>query len=133
MNRAELLEISARGEDSRQQFSAVVWRPEAEWSADADTTQATGEVTPPVTPPLAPPVQRLLALLAEEGELSNADIRERLNLKDRTHVREHYIESALAQRLVEYTIPDKPNSRLQKHRLTAAGQALLNTGQDRKE
>lgn len=137
MNRAELLEISARGEGSRHQFSAVVWRPEAEWSADADTTQATGEVTPPVTLPLAlpvtPSVQRLLALLAEEGELSNADIRERLNLKNRTHVREHNIEPALAQRLVEYTIPDKPNSRLQKYRLTAAGQALLNTRQDRKE
>lgn len=59
------------------------------------------------------------------GELSNADIRERKNLKDRTHVREHYIEPALAQSLIEYTIPTKPNSRLQKYRLTPAGQAWL--------
>jgi DNA-binding PadR family transcriptional regulator len=70
-------------------------------------------------------VESLLGLLAEEGELSNAGIRERLTLKDRTHVREHYIEPALAQGLIEYTIPDKPNSRLQKYRLTDAGKACL--------
>jgi len=104
-------------------------RREAEWSADSDATKATGEVTPPVTPP----VERLLALLAEEAELSNSDLRERLGLMDRTHVREHYIEPALAQGLLEYTIPDKPNSRLQKYRLTAADQALLQTGQDEKD
>jgi DNA-binding PadR family transcriptional regulator len=27
--------------------------------------------------------------------------------------------------LIEYTLPDKPNSRLQKYRLTSKGQALL--------
>lgn len=32
------------------QFSAVVWRPAAEW------TGVTPQVTPPVTPPVAPPV-----------------------------------------------------------------------------
>lgn len=69
-------------------------------------------------------------LLAERDELSNADIRERLQLKDRTHVREHYIEPALAQGLIEYTIPDKPNSRLQKYRLTAAGKAWLQYQKD---
>tara|TARA_R110002049_G_scaffold173750_2_gene340663 strand:- start:19597 stop:21057 length:1461 start_codon:yes stop_codon:yes gene_type:complete len=106
------------------QFSVVVWRPKAEWAGQV-IDQVTPPVTPPVTLPVAPPVERLLVLLAEEGELSNANLRERLKLKDRTHVRKHYIDPALEQGLIEYTIPDKPNSRLQKYRLTAAGQAWL--------
>ena len=67
----------------------------------------------------------LLALLADKGPLGNAEIREHMQLKDRTHVRQHYIEPALAQALIEYTLPDKPTSRLQRYRLTEAGQALV--------
>ena len=72
-------------------------------------------------------------MLAKEGELSNAEIREHLKLKDRTHVRQHYIEPALGQGLVGYTIPDKPNSRLQKYRMMTTGQALLSAAKERKE
>ncbi|MNZ93354.1 hypothetical protein D3C78_1124160 [compost metagenome] len=100
------------------QFSALAWRPESEW------VPVTGEVTPPVTQPVTPPVAALLALLTEAGELGNAEIRERMQLKDRTHVREHYIDPALTQGLIEMTIPDKPRSRLQKYRLTAQGRAV---------
>jgi hypothetical protein len=31
----------------------------------------------------------------------------------------------LAKQLIEYTIPEKPSSRLHKYRLTAMGKALL--------
>ena len=93
------------------------WRPEAEWGV-------TGEVTPPVTPP----VEQLLVMLAEEGPLSSAELRERLQLKDRTHFREHYTAPALEHGLIEYTIPDKPNSRLQRYRLTETGKALAQWG-----
>ena len=67
----------------------------------------------------------LLALLAEKGPLGNAEIREHMQLKDRTHVRQHYIEPALAQTLIEYTLPNKPTSRLQRYRLTPAGKKRL--------
>lgn len=105
------------------QFSAVIWRPEAEWEGGAPPV--TLPVTPPVAPPVTPPVLALLKLLAEAGDLANAEIRERMQLKDRTHVRERYIEPALTQGLIEYTLPDKPSSRLQKYRLTVTGRALL--------
>jgi predicted transcriptional regulator len=57
--------------------------------------------------------------------LSNAEVRKGLGLKDRKHVGERYLEPALAEGLVELTIPDKPRSRLQKYRLTEKGKALI--------
>ncbi len=46
-------------------------------------------------------------------------------LKDRRHLREHYIKPGLEAGLLEYTIPDKPTSRLQRYGLTEKGQTLL--------
>jgi len=57
--------------------------------------------------------------------MGNAEIRARLGLKDRTHLRERYVAPALAEGIIEPTIPDKPSSRFQKYRLTAKGAALL--------
>lgn len=85
-------------------------------------------VTLPVTPPVTPPVGRLLLALATSGEMGNEEIRECLGLKDRAHLREHYIIPALKEGLIEYTIHDKPNSRLQKYRLTAKGREILEIG-----
>ena len=57
--------------------------------------------------------------------MGNAEIRARLGLKDRTHLRERYVAPALAEGIIEPTIPDEPSSRFQKYRLTAKGAALL--------
>ncbi len=46
-------------------------------------------------------------------------------LKDRLHFVREYLSPALKAGLIEMTIPDKPNSRLQKYRLTEAGRAFL--------
>ena len=48
-------------------------------------------------------------------------LREALRLKGDDNFRRLYLLPALAAGLIEMTLPDKPNSRLQKYRLTAAG------------
>jgi predicted HTH transcriptional regulator len=78
--------------------------------------------TPPVketTPPVAPPVTELIAVL--DKDMSQQEIQVQLGFADKNHFREHYLNSALKQNIIERTIPDKPNSRLQKYRLTALG------------
>lgn len=87
------------------------------------TPQVTPHVTPQVGPQVTPPVEVLLRLLDSFGALSNTEIRKGLGLKDRKHVGERYLEPALAEGLVELTIPDKPKSSLQKYRITAKGRA----------
>ena len=87
------------------------------------TPKSLHHVTPPVAPPVTPPVEVLLRLLDSCGALSNPEIRKKLGLKDRKHMRKRYLEPALAEGLVELAIPDKPKSSLQKYRLTEKGRA----------
>ena len=61
------------------------------------------------------PVERLLAALGDD-ELSTSELMRRLGLEHKTHFRRTYLGPALDKGLVERTIPDKPNSRLQKYR-----------------
>ena len=82
-------------------------------------------VTAPVAAPVGEYVTRLLVLLADRDALSNADILVAFGLKSRRRLRDTYIDPALADGLVERTIPEKPTSRLQKYRLTEKGRRLL--------
>jgi hypothetical protein len=62
------------------------------------------------------------------GDLSRAELQEMLGLRDRKSFFERYLKPALALGLLEKTIPDKPNSRLQKYRLADKGRKILNHG-----
>lgn len=95
----------------------------AESQAGGDSDRPRSESTPPVTPP----VDRLLKILSSRQAMSSPEIRACLALKDKTHVRQVYIDPAMSAGLIEYTIPNYPNSRLQKYRLTDKGKALLAT------
>jgi|GEM_PF-5711505 len=79
----------------------------------------------PVTPPVGDHVLRLLKLLQTNDVMGNSEIRAAFVLKDRRRLRETYLAPALRDHLIEYTLPDQPNSRLQKYRLTPQGRALL--------
>ena len=68
--------------------------------------------------------KRTAVMAALQGEMSREELQARLDLQDRKSFRERYLQPALAQGLIEYSRPDKPNSRLQKYRLTELGRAL---------
>ncbi len=76
-----------------------------------------------VTPQVTPQVSCLLKVIT--GEMSRGMLQDALELQDRKSFRERYLKPALAEGLIEMTIPDKPNSRLQKYRLTRRGEQWL--------
>ena len=61
------------------------------------------------------PVEKLLSVLGD-NVLSAAEIMERLNLVHKPTFRKNYLNPALEAKLIERTIPDKPNSKNQKYR-----------------
>lgn len=72
---------------------------------------ATGEVA-----------KEVKAVLAElNGEMTRTQLQGRLKLAHEDHFRKAYLLPAIRAGLVTMTIPDKPKSRLQKYKLTAAG------------
>lgn len=75
--------------------------------------------TPQVEPQVTPQVASLLEVL--DREMSRDEIQNALGLQDRKSFRERYLKPALADGLIEMTIPGKPNSRLQRYRKTEQG------------
>ena len=60
--------------------------------------------------------------------MNRQEIQCKLNLADREHFRLNYLKPALEQGFIEMTLPDKPNSSLQKYRLTTLGKQLKKNG-----
>lgn len=70
--------------------------------------------------------QRVLQELALR-ELSKSDLAKAIGQKSVSSKLNVRIREMLTDGLIEYTVPDKPNSRLQKYRLTSNGRTFLNT------
>ena len=67
-------------------------------------------------------VERLIAVLT--GEMNRPQLQAALRLSHRPHFLMAYLRPALDAGLIEMTLPDKPTSRNQRYRRTAAGEAL---------
>ena len=85
--------------------------------------QVTEQVTEQVDHDLADEIKRLLLVIT--GDKKQSEIINALGLKNKNNFRRRYLNPAVDAGLVEMTIPDKPNSRLQKYRLTDKGKAML--------
>jgi len=83
--------------------------------------------TDQVGDPLTDQVKSLLKVLKAKP-LSAVECMTRLKLSHRPTFRANYLHPALSANLIERTIPDKPNSRLQKYRLTAKGLMMAING-----
>lgn len=71
-----------------------------------------------------PQVEALLNVIVEAA-LSKSEIMEWLHLSDRKNFNRSYLQPALLMNLVEMTIPEKPNSKLQQYRLTEKGKQKI--------
>ena len=91
---------------------------------------------PPVMPPVAPPVvtpvelpsegmidavQRKVLSALVKGEMATAILARTVGVSQPKDLRRRYLRLLLDSRYIEYTIPTKPNSRLQQYRLTDKG------------
>ena len=77
--------------------------------------QDSDQVTDQVADQDKTPADRLLFALGNDT-LPAADLMVRLGLSHKPTFRKNYLNPALEQKLIERTIPDKPNSRNQKYR-----------------
>ncbi len=68
--------------------------------------------------------EKILSLI-QDGPLSKSEIARKLELKTITGSLNRSIKGLLFEGMIEYTIPGKPNSRLQKYRITLKGKAIL--------
>ena len=88
-------------------------------TSERETMQVTTQVTMQVTTQVA----RLLEVL--QGEMTRGEIMKKLGLKNRTHFSKAFLRPAIVSGHIEMTIPGKPNSRLQKYRLTQKGKIYV--------
>lgn len=83
-------------------------------------------ITPQVAPQATPQVKQLLQIMLEATTaLSAIELQQALKLNDRKSFRTRYLKPALAQGLVDYTMPEKPTSPLQRYVLTEKGRLTL--------
>jgi ATP-dependent DNA helicase RecG len=75
--------------------------------------------TPHDTPHVTPHVKELLSVCIVPSNREQLQIS--LGIKDRKYFYKAYLNPALKSGFVEYTIPDKPKSKLQQYRLTELG------------
>lgn len=69
-------------------------------------------------------VEKLLRAI-ESGPQSREELQSASGLANRRHFQRFYMEPLITSGWIERTIPDKPNSRLQKYHLTEKGRAWL--------
>ena len=92
-----------------------------------DPITAGAEVTMEVTMEVAMEVTMEVAALVKvvHAEMSRQELQAAIGLKNADHFRKAYVLPAIAAGCLEMTLPNHPNSRLQRYRLTEKGKQWL--------
>ena len=92
-------------------------------AAEQATEHDAQDFTPQDTGQVTDHVELLVPTLTRE--MGRAQLQSALRLAHRDHFTATYLRPALEAGLIEMTLPDKPTSRHQRYRRTAAGEALV--------
>ncbi len=65
--------------------------------------------------------------MLEIGPFSANELTKRLGLESKTGAFKRSIKELMDSNFIEYTLPEKPNSRLQKYRLTPKGLSSIHS------
>ena len=87
-------------------------------------TKVTAQVTAQDTAQVTAQVIDLISTL--EGEMTREEMQKKLKLTHRENFRKFYLLPTLSAELIEMTIPNKPNSKNQRYRLTIKGEQMKN-------
>jgi len=120
--------------EERQGFLIVTFK--AQMVADGAVRTSNGRAVSGSEQPESQPEsmdQRVLALIRPQA-LGKAEISAYLRQKEVSGQLNKVIHALIGRGLIEYTLPGKPSSRLQKYRLTAEGEKTLKDlgGEDEK-
>ena len=88
--------------------------------------RVTGEVTGEVAGEVTGEVLKFLAIL--NSPLTRVEIQKALGLKGQANFRDRYLGPSLVLGVVEMTLPEKPNSRFQRYKITDKGRQLISAG-----
>jgi ATP-dependent DNA helicase RecG len=106
-------------DDERTSFVVRLPRQPLAQDPVADGIEVTTEVTMEVTTEVA----ALLKVI--HGDMSRQAMQTAMGLKNAEHFRKAYVLPAIASGCLEMTLPEHPNSRLQRYRLTDNGRKWL--------
>lgn len=103
-------------------FRSILYRPSTDQVGEQVTMQDTMADTMQDAMQVTMQVEQLIEAL--DGILSREELQDKIGINNRDYFRKAYTTEALKLELIEMTIPDKPNSKNQKYRITAKGKAL---------
>ena len=98
---------------------------------DEQLISMTPVVTPVVTPVEKPSeavldeIQRKVLIVLGNSIMSTSELAQSVGISQPKNMRRRYLRLLLDMHFIEYTLPQKPNSKLQKYRLTEKGHVWL--------